>query len=106
MLDNRLAASILNSLKDRLVFVDTDHVIRYMNRAATEHYEQGEELIGRSIMECHNPQSRAVILEVFAAMQEGEEERMITDNDEHRIYMRAVRDARGGLLGYYERYES
>ncbi len=38
-------------------------------------------------------------------MQAGEEERLITDNEKHRIYMRAVRGADGQVLGYYERYE-
>lgn len=33
------------------------------------------------------------------------EERLTTDNEKHRIYMRAVRDADGQVLGYYERYE-
>jgi hypothetical protein len=31
--------------------------------------------------------------------------RLITDSPKHRIYMRAVRDADGKLIGYYERYE-
>ncbi len=30
---------------------------------------------------------------------------MITDDEKHRIYMRAVRNEQGELLGYYERYE-
>jgi hypothetical protein len=38
-------------------------------------------------------------------MHAGEEERLITDNKKHRIYMRAVRDQDGRVLGYYERYE-
>jgi hypothetical protein len=46
-----------------------------------------------------------MMIEILAAMQGGEEERLITDNEKHRIYMRAVRDTAGRLLGYYERYE-
>jgi hypothetical protein len=41
---------------------------------------------------------------VLVALHAGEEERLITDNEKHRIYMRAVRDADGKGLGYYERY--
>jgi hypothetical protein len=33
------------------------------------------------------------------------EEWLITDNEKHRIYMRAVRGTDGQVLGYYERYE-
>ena len=41
----------------------------------------------------------------LAAMHEGLDERLIADNEKHRIYMRAVRDEDGNVLGYYERYE-
>jgi PAS domain-containing protein len=105
MIDATLMAAILDSLKDPLLFADTGHVIRYMNEAAIAHYEEGESLIGRSLLDCHNEQSQQQIIEILAAMQAGEDERLITDNEEHRIYMRAVRGADGQVLGYYERYE-
>ena len=106
MIDATLMAAILESLKDPLLFADTAHTIRYMNRAATAYYEEGESLMGRSLLDCHNAQSRAMILEILDAMHHtGLEERLITDNAQHRIYMRAVRDAEGRVLGYYERYE-
>ncbi len=93
----------LNSLIDPYVFVDTDHRIRYMNRVAEERH--GEKLIGTSIFDCHNAQSNQTIRKICAEMQDGLEEKLITDDETHRIYMRAVRDERGELLGYYERYE-
>jgi len=76
-----------------------------MNKAAIAYYDEGADLIGRSLLKCHNQQSQRTIIEVLAALQDGEEERLITDNEEHRIYMRAVRGADGRVLGYYERYE-
>jgi hypothetical protein len=45
------------------------------------------------------------MLDIFAEMQCGLEERLITDSPKYRIYMRAVRDKEGNVLGYYERYE-
>lgn len=105
MVDATLTAAILDSLKDPLLFADTEHIIRYMNKAAVAHYDQGERLLGRSLLECHNEQSQQIIIEVLAALQAGEDERLITDNEKYRIYMRAVRDADGRVLGYYERYE-
>ena len=30
---------------------------------------------------------------------------MITDSPKHRVYMRAVRDEDGKVIGYYERYD-
>jgi PAS domain-containing protein len=95
----------LDSLKDPFLFADTDHIIVYMNKAAAAHYKEGRTLLGTSVLDCHNETSRKLMLEIFAAMQNGEEERLITDDEKHRIYMRAVRDGGGRLLGYYERYE-
>ena len=106
MVDVTLLAAILDSLKDPILFADTEHVTRYMNRAAIAHYEEGEELIGRSLLDCHNEQSQETMIAILAAMQDkGLDERLITDDEEHRIYMRAVRDLSGEVLGYYERYE-
>jgi nitrogen-specific signal transduction histidine kinase len=105
MNETNLMAAFLNSLKNPFMFADMDHKIVYMNRAAISHYKEGEKLIGTSLLDCHNEQSQKLILEIFAAMQAGEDERLITDDEKHRIYMRAVRDAEGKLLGYYERYE-
>ncbi len=104
-IDALVMAAILDSLKDPLLFADTDHVTRYMNRAAVEYYDEGQELIGRSLLECHNERSQEMMVDILAAMHAGEEERLITDNEEHRIYMRAVRDQDGRVLGYFERYE-
>ena len=35
MIDTTLMAAILDSLKDPVLFADTDHVTRYMNKAAS-----------------------------------------------------------------------
>ena len=106
MLEVELLAAILDSLKEPILVADTEHVARYMNRAAVEYYEEGTSLIGRSLLDCHNEQSQTMMIDILAAMQEeGLEEQLITDDEEQRIFMRAVRDAQGRVLGYYERYE-
>jgi hypothetical protein len=46
-----------------------------------------------------------MIRDCFARLQNGEEEVLFTDNQKHRVYMRGVRDTKGKLIGYYERYE-
>jgi nitrogen-specific signal transduction histidine kinase len=105
MTDADLMAAILNSLKNPVLFADTAHVTRYMNKAAIAHYEEGASLIGRSLLDCHNERSQQMMIEILSGMHEGLEERLITDNEKWRIYMRSVRDADGTLIGYYERYE-
>jgi len=96
---------LLDSLKDPFVFCDTTHVIRYMNQAAQKRYAGKPAEVGRSIFDCHNDESNAQIVEVADRLALGEDEVLITDDEHHRIYMRAVRDADKTLLGYYERYE-
>ena len=102
--ESRILSAILDSIDAPVLFADTEHVVRYMNRAAVSYYEEGETLIGRPLLDCHNERSRAVILETLEALRAGEDERLITDNSKHRIYMRAVRDEDGEVVGYYERY--
>jgi len=101
----RFLRAVIDSLRDPVLVADLDHTIVFMNRAAVSHYSKGEALLGTDLLDCHNSRSNEVILEVLEALRAGEEERLITDNAKHRIYMRAVRDADGTLIGYYERYE-
>ncbi|MDI6808055.1 MAG: PAS domain-containing protein [Candidatus Eisenbacteria bacterium] len=101
----QLLEYLMDSLRDPFVFVDTKHVIRYMNKTAFERYKGKPAEIGRSIFDCHNENSNKIILDVFEHLKNGEDERMIVDDNEHRVFTRAVRDTKGNLLGYYERYE-
>ena len=106
-MDDRLELleCFLDSMKDPYAFVDTKHVIRYVNKVAIERYRGKPGEVGRSIFECHNENSKRIILEVFECLKNGEDERLIEDDEKERVFMRAVRDKKGNLLGYYERYE-
>ena len=105
MIDQSLMTAILDSLKGPILFADTDHIVRYMNAAAMAHYEGGADLLGTSVLDCHNEESQRKMIEILAAMQGGEIERLIVNDKEERIFMRVVRDQAGQVLGYYERYE-
>ena len=100
-----LLECLMDSLKDPFVFVDRDHIIRYINKAAVDRYRGKPAQVGRSIFDCHNEKSKQIILDVFEGFMQGENERLIADNERHREFMRAVRDKEGNLLGYYERFE-
>ncbi len=97
--------SLLNSIKDPILVADTDHIVRYMNNAAIKHYEEGEGLLKGNLLKCHNYESQKMMIDILGEMQNGLEEKLITDNEKHRIYMRTVKDEKGNLLGYFERYE-
>jgi PAS domain-containing protein len=103
--DLPLADALLDSLREPLIFVDPHHVIRYMNRAALAHYKQGAALLGTSLLACHNERSQETIREIWARLEAGEEGVLYGKQPEVRLYMRAVRDGEGRLIGYIERRE-
>ena len=102
----KLLTLILDSWNESVVFVDTNHIIRYMNTPAIKHYAKWGNVLGKSIFDCHNADSCKIIRDCFARLQNGEEEVLFADNEKHRVYMRGVRDPKGNLIEYYERYES
>jgi hypothetical protein len=58
------------------------------------------------LLECHNEKSQEIMIEILnLMMHEGLEEREISQEDGQRIFMRVVKDSKGSVLGYYERYE-
>ena len=96
---------LLDSFKDPVLVADTGHIIRYANQAARKFYPDGEQLLGRSLFACHNQQSQRQMKEILQQLEAGLAEQLITDNQKNRIYMRALRNRAGQLIGYYERFE-
>ena len=97
--------TLLNSVKDPILVADTYHIVIYMNNAAARHYEEGDRLMGSNLLFCHNEESQKIMVDILAEMKDGLEEKLITDSEKHRIFMRAMRDENGELIGYFERYE-
>jgi DUF438 domain-containing protein len=100
--------ALLDSIVDPIVFVDDQHIIRYINPSAKEKYgKRGTpDLVGNSIFLYHNEKSNEIILEIFESFRNGEEERFLVVNQtSQKVFMRAVRDEQGNVIGYYERYE-
>lgn len=109
MVSEATLRAILDTVRHPVVFVDTDHVIRYLNRAAEQRYyrQRGlSDLVGSSLFDCHKPESREAILRQYGRLEAGEHEFFVKINDENeRVSVVAVRDRNGALLGYYERIE-
>ena len=97
--------ALLNSVKDPILVADTNHIVIYMNKAAVDHYDDGVSLMGSNLLFCHNEESQKMMIDILAKMKNGLEEELITDNEKYRIFMRAVMDVEGKLIGYFERYE-
>jgi DUF438 domain-containing protein len=101
----RLLTLILDSWNKPVVFVDSEHIIQYMNQPAKINYAKWGDVTGKSIFDCHNKDSCRIIKEIYIQLENGAEEIMFKDSIKHRVYIRAVRDENGNLIGYYERYE-
>ena len=108
---NAYFKSIIEQDREHVVICDLNHTILYMNPSAIRDYAKygGASLLGRSLMNCHNPQSVAAIQKVvdwFAADQS--HNLIFTHYDEKHdrdVYMVALRDDDGNLIGYYEKHE-
>ena len=97
--------SLLNSITDSILVADTNHIVQYMNKAAIAHHTGGETLLGSNLLKCHNEESQKMMIEILSEMQNGLDEKLITDNEKYRIFMRSVRNDSEKLIGYFERYE-
>ncbi len=105
MTDGELAIAILDSVPARIVYADTDHVVRYLNAVALRHYKQGAGLIGASLLDCHNEASCALLRAGLEQLRAGADEVFSAEVPGRRTFMVAVRDRQGALLGYWARYE-
>jgi len=101
-----LLSLILDALPYPVVFVDTEHIIRYLNKPARDHYyaERGyPSLIGQSIFGCHAEPSSAQICELFQRVRtSGEETPLHPDARDDRSRITPVFDVQGELIGYFK----
>lgn len=106
---NAIMGHILDAIPYPIVFVDTEDVIRYMNKRARYHYyeERGyRDLIGKSLFDCHCPESRKMIEEAVEGLRNHGQEIFLKVNVRNeRVYITPVRDGDGNLVGYFERFE-
>ena len=102
--------SIIDQERSAVVICNLNHEIIYMNPAAIENYGKrgGDKLIGQSLLECHNPESREKIQQVVDWFAAEESHNMIytfhNEKQNKDVYMVALRDG-GKLIGYYEKHE-
>ena len=107
----KMYKSVLEQDRSAIVLCDLEHTIVYMNPAAIANYSKygGVSLIGKCLLDCHNPQSRESIEKVVAWFAKSVENNLIyTSHNEKQnkdIYMVALRDENGQLIGYYEKHE-
>lgn len=103
--------SIIDSDIMPVVVCNTEHEIIYMNPTAVQRYAKrgGAELIGKSLLDCHNSDSNEKIKAVLDWFRKSPENNRIftfrSQRENKDIYMIALRDDDGNLIGYYEKHE-
>jgi len=103
--------SVIDQERCAVVICSLEHEIIYMNPAAVMRYAKrgGQALVGQSLLGCHNPQSAEMIRKVTAWFAESAEHNMIytsrNEKENKDVYMVALRDDDGRLIGYYEKHE-
>lgn len=108
---NQMFKSIIDQDRTSIVICNPDHIIVYMNPAAIVNYAKrgGDKLIGRSLLDCHNPHSVAMIEKVVDWFRESPGNNLIhtfyNEKQNKDVYMVALRDDDGELIGYYEKHE-
>lgn len=103
--------SIVDSDIAPIVVCNTEHEIIYMNPIAVQRYSKrgGAELIGKSLLDCHNAESNDKIKAVVSWFSESPENNRIftfhNPKENKDVYMIALRDDSNSLIGYYEKHE-
>ena len=103
--------SIIDQDRCAVVICNLEHEIIYMNPTAIERYAKrgGAELVGKSLMDCHNPESVEKIRKVVTWFAQSRENNIVytyyNEKENKDVYMVALRDEDGTLIGYYEKHE-
>lgn len=101
--------SVIDQDSAPIVICNLNHEILYMNPAAKERYKKHGELMGKSLLDCHNAASNEKIervLEWFGADRSHNKVYTFRNDKENKdVYMIALRDDSDTLIGYYEKHE-
>lgn len=104
---NQFFKSVLEQDGAPVVICDLTHTIIYMNPAAIQRYHV--DLTGKNLKTCHNADSNQKIDRVIAWFESSISHNMVytsrNDKENKDVYMVALRDVSGKLIGYYEKHE-
>jgi DUF438 domain-containing protein len=95
--------SLLDTIPLDLSFVDSHDVVRYFNVPRQLVFERSESAIGRSVLDCHSPQSVPLVKQVLEDLRSGRKDEVASVSQrygtETRFRYLAVRSKAGEYLG-------
>ena len=108
---NEIYKSVLEADRAAVVICDLEHTIIYMNPVAIERYAKwgGKDLMGKNLLNCHNEKSREMIQKVVEWFKASKDNNIVytffNQKENKDVYMVALRNEEGNLIGYYEKHE-
>ena len=103
----QLFKSILEQDRAPIVVCNMQSIVVYMNPSAIARYKIN--LTGRSIKDCHPKEANEKIDLVLEWFKKSTENNIVytyrNDKENKDVYMVALRDDNGNLIGYYEKHE-
>ncbi|MBR4557624.1 MAG: fatty acid/phospholipid synthesis protein PlsX [Clostridiales bacterium] len=107
---NEVYKSVLEADTSAIVICDLEHKIIYMNPVAVKRYEKwgGANLLGKSLLNCHNEESRKTINKVLDYFKTSIDHNIVytfyNEKENKDVYMVALRNDAGELIAYYEKH--
>lgn len=98
--------SVLDGEQSAVVLCDCNHTIVYMNPFAINRYHG--DLTGKNLKDCHNANSNEIIEKNLAWFKEDKSHNQVfefhNEKENRDVYMIALRDENGDLIGYWEKH--
>ena len=99
--------SILDQDRAPIVVCDMQSTVIYMNPSAIARYRV--DLTGKNLKKCHPAYANEKIDRVLDWFAQSRENNIVytfrNDEENKDVYMVALRDSAGALIGYYEKHE-
>ena len=111
MESNVFFLSVLEQDRAPVVLCDLKHTVVYLNPAAAKRYAYagGADMVGQSLLNCHNAKSRELIENCLTWFAADEEHNIVHESynpsENKDVYIVALRDKEKKLIGYYEKHE-
>lgn len=103
---NTFFKSVIDADKAPVVICDLEHTVLYMNPSAVVHAKT--DITGKNIKSCHNADSCEKIDRVVDWFKKSKDNNTVyishKEKDNRDVYMVALRDEKGELIGYYEKH--
>ena len=103
----KLFKSILEQDRAPIVVCDMQSTVVYMNPASIARYKK--DITGKNIKDCHPADANEKIDRVLEWFKKSKDNNIVytsrNDRENKDVYMVALRDENGELIGYYEKHE-